>query len=332
MAAVNKQSLREEFEALKTRFEPLCAEGKMSTMPGALQYGPGLKAYVVHLLVAQMLSLKRVAQSVQTLIGQTISEATLLNYILLLHHALADWERRTIEQLLAMPAMHVDETSLRVERKNYWIHVYCAGELTLKCLHAKRCCEAIDAIGIIPRYGGGAVVHDCWTSYLSYAQCEHGLCGSHLLRELTFIVDAHGYAWARLMKGLLQDTCHRVSQRKDRTHPHLTHFGTPLDVGQGHRTVRRNGHASRGSWSVLVIAFSTTWPFSLTTRDVPLRAATSRARRPARTRAAGAACMSSSGSRETGTADSGVLMSFLLLAAVMVSRRRCRTPASSRRG
>ena len=31
MATVNKQSLREEFEALKTRFEPLCAEGKMST-------------------------------------------------------------------------------------------------------------------------------------------------------------------------------------------------------------------------------------------------------------------------------------------------------------
>ena len=31
MATVNKQSLREEFEALKTRFEHLCAEGKMST-------------------------------------------------------------------------------------------------------------------------------------------------------------------------------------------------------------------------------------------------------------------------------------------------------------
>ena len=32
-------------------------------MPGPLQYGPGVKAYVVHLLVAQMLSLKRVAHS-----------------------------------------------------------------------------------------------------------------------------------------------------------------------------------------------------------------------------------------------------------------------------
>ena len=92
-------------------------------MPGPLQYGPGIKAYVVHLLIAQMLSLKRVAQSMHALIGRTLSEATLLGYLAQLHHVLAEWERRAIERLLASPAMHVDETSLRVDRKNHWIHV-----------------------------------------------------------------------------------------------------------------------------------------------------------------------------------------------------------------
>ena len=52
-----------------------------------------------------------------------LSEATLLGYVAQLHHALAEWERRAIERLLASPAMHVDETSLRVDRKNHWIHV-----------------------------------------------------------------------------------------------------------------------------------------------------------------------------------------------------------------
>ena len=149
-------------------------------MPGPLQYGPGIKAYVVHLLIAQMLSLKRVAQSMHALIGQLLSEATLLGYIAQLHHALAEWERQAIERLLAQPAMHVDETSLRVDRKNHWIHVYSAATLTVKRLHPKRGCEAIEDIGIIPRYGGVAV-HDCWASYLSYTHCEHALCGSHLL-------------------------------------------------------------------------------------------------------------------------------------------------------
>ena len=86
-------------------------------MPGPLQYGPGIKAYVVHLLIAQMLSLKRVAQSMHALIGRTLSEATLLGYLAQLHHALAEWESHAIERLLASPAMHVDETSLRVDRK-----------------------------------------------------------------------------------------------------------------------------------------------------------------------------------------------------------------------
>ena len=140
-------------------------------MPGPLQYGPGIKAYVVHLLIAQMLSLKRVAQSMHALIGRTLSEATLLGYVAQLHHALAQWERHAIERLLASPAMHVDETSLRVDRKNHWIHVYSVGTLTVKCLHAKRGREAIEAIGILPRYGGVAV-HDCWASYLSYTHCE----------------------------------------------------------------------------------------------------------------------------------------------------------------
>ena len=184
-------------------------------MPGPLQYGPGIKAYVVHLLIAQMLSLKRVAQSMHALIGRTLSEATLLGYVAQLHHALAQWEHHAIERLLAMPAMHVDETSLRVERKNHWIHVYSAGTLTVKCLHPKRGREAIEAIGILPRYGGVAV-HDCWASYLSYTHCDHALCGAHLLRELAFIVDAHGYAWAKRMKRLLLGACHQVSKRDDK--------------------------------------------------------------------------------------------------------------------
>ena len=184
-------------------------------MPGPLQYGPGVKAYVVHLLVAQMLSLKRVAHSMHALIGQLLSEATLLGYVAQLHRALAQWERHAIERLLAAPAMHVDETSLRVDRKNHWIHVYSAGPLTVKRLHPKRGCEAIEAIGIIPRYGGIAV-HDCWASYLSYAHCDHALCGAHLLRELTFIVEAHDYAWAKRMKRLLFDACHEVAKRDEK--------------------------------------------------------------------------------------------------------------------
>ena len=126
---------------------------------------------------------------------------------------MAEWERRAIERLLAMPALHVDETSLRVDRSNHWLHVYSGGSLTVKRLHPKRGCEAI---GILPRYGGVAV-HYCWASYLSYAHCDHALCGAHLLREFTFIIDAHDYAWTKHMKRLLLRTCHQVATRDHKT-------------------------------------------------------------------------------------------------------------------
>jgi len=182
-------------------------------MPGPLQYGSGLKAYCINLLICQMVALNRVQKSVKAMIGVVISEATLLKFVLRLHEALSGWEHAVTEQLLKSHAMNVDETSLRVDRKNHWIHVYSSGDITLKRLHRRRGKEAMESINIIPRYGG-VIIHDCWSSYLSYRHCAHGLCGSHLLRELTFIVDANDYRWAGNMKRLLQETCKKVSGRK----------------------------------------------------------------------------------------------------------------------
>lgn len=184
-----------------------------SDLHGPLQYGDGLKAFVVNMLVGQMVAINRVQKLVKSMIGIVIAEATLLKFVLRLHQALELWEQQAIEQLLKSPSLHVDETSLRVDKNNHWIHVYSSGDITIKCLHRRRGKEAIEAINIIPRYGG-VIIHDCWSSYLSYDHCDHGLCGSHLLRELTFIADAHHYNWAINIKRLLQETCVVVSSRK----------------------------------------------------------------------------------------------------------------------
>jgi transposase len=184
-------------------------------LAGPVQYGLGVKATVLNLLITQRVSLNRVGKLIKTLIGRAISEATLLKYVEQLHQALESWEHNAIETLLASKGMHVDETSLRVDKKNHWVHVCSAGDITLKRLHAKRGAAAMDDINIIPRYGG-VIVHDCWASYFSYARCDDALCGSHLLRELEFITDSNGYHWARQMKRLLQKTCATVSARDDK--------------------------------------------------------------------------------------------------------------------
>ena len=79
-----------------------------------------------------MISLKRAQYAIQSLIGLMLSEATILKYVIQLHQALARWEQSAIARLLTLPAMHVDETSLRVDKRNHWIHVCSGGRYHLE--------------------------------------------------------------------------------------------------------------------------------------------------------------------------------------------------------
>lgn len=184
-------------------------------MHGPLQYGNGLKAFIINLLICQMVALNRVQKLVKSIIGVVISEATMLKFVMRLYYALETWEADATKQILLELAMNVDETGFRVDKKTYWIHVYAAGDITLKFLHKSRGSKAIDEINIIPRYSG-TIIHDCWASYLMHNNCEHGLCGSHLLRELTYIVEANKYKCAADMKELLRNACKQVSGSKEK--------------------------------------------------------------------------------------------------------------------
>jgi len=212
------EKTEEHFDA-EVKECPSCETTTKGTYPadvhGPLQYGNGIKAYIIQFLIAQMVSLNRVQKMLATLIGNTISEATMLSYIMLLYYALGKWEKNAKRQLLKMSSMHVDETSLRVDKKNQWIHVYSGQDITLKFLHKKRGLEAMEEIGIIPLYGG-VLIHDCWSSYFSYLLCLHALCGSHLLRELTHVIESNEYMWARNLKRLLQEACFNVSKKKNK--------------------------------------------------------------------------------------------------------------------
>ncbi len=127
------------------------AKGELpEDMPGKLQYGNGIKVFVIHLIVSQMVALNRVQKQVEAMIGRTISESTLLKYLISVHQTLEKWEADAIEALFKASSIHVDETSFRIDKKNHWIHVYSSGGTTLKLLHRQRGGDAIINLGIIP--------------------------------------------------------------------------------------------------------------------------------------------------------------------------------------
>ena len=83
-----------------------------------------------------------------------------------------------------------------------WLHVASTAKLTHYHPHAKRGHVGMRAGGILSSYQGVAV-HDHWASYLQFPDCEHAFCNVHHLRELRFVVEQYGQAWAAKMARLL---------------------------------------------------------------------------------------------------------------------------------
>ena len=195
-------------------------------LSGPLQYGDGVVAMAVDFLVRQLVPMRHTAEVLFNLSGRQIAEATLSKWILRVYHALEDWERHAIDRILTAPVMHVDETSIRVNRGKHWIHTSSAEDLVLKNCHPKRGQEALQDINIVPRFGDRSsgdeddsrpvLVHDRWAPYFKYDECAHALCGSHLVRNLQQVIDATAPRWAIRLQKLLLWVCHALARSDDK--------------------------------------------------------------------------------------------------------------------
>lgn len=203
----------------ETKECPQCQEKTKAKFPqgidGKIQYGIGVKAAIINFLIVQMMSLQRVQEHFTGLIGRTISQSIMLKYIVQFSESLKEWEKSVKIQLLAAKVLYLDETSTRVNKKNYWIHTCSAGDIVLQIVHPNRGIEGIQEMGILDKYGG-IIVHDCWASYFLFEDLLHALCIAHLMRELKFVEDGTGDRWATRMKRLLKVAVAMVGSREDK--------------------------------------------------------------------------------------------------------------------
>jgi transposase/uncharacterized coiled-coil protein SlyX len=168
-------------------------------------YGPRIKALMVYLMNYQLLPYERTSELLSDLFGEPAPGAGTLHSALgSCFERLEDTEEAIKAGLGGAQLGHFDETGLRVCGKGMWVHVASSTKLTHVAVHEKRGSEATKEIGILPSFRGVAV-HDGFTAYGKYEQCEHALCNAHHLRELTFVKEEHGQQWAGEMKALLSE-------------------------------------------------------------------------------------------------------------------------------
>jgi transposase len=168
-----------------------------------VQYGPTIGAIAVYLVQLQLLPLARACEVMEDLLAVSISEGTLSDLIGRCANNLTVVEQQIKEALIQSEVIQQDETGLYVQHQRQWMHVTCTPTLMHYGVHASRGREALEAIGILPRFADTSV-HDGWRSYFLY-DCRHALCLVHLVRELIFLAEEQQQKWAGELKALLLD-------------------------------------------------------------------------------------------------------------------------------
>ena len=160
--------------------------------PGAeapVQYGPRVAAVIVYLYAGQFLSKERTAVALGELFGIPLSSGTVAALTARAAGRLDGFLEHVREQIAASDVAGSGETGFRVEGRLAWVHCARTGKYTLFTVHPRRGRKAIEAMGVLPSFGGVAV-HDAWAPYDTYTGPEHQLCCAHALRELQAVTDA----------------------------------------------------------------------------------------------------------------------------------------------
>lgn len=185
---------------------PQCAAPIKGCFPESVQapvqYGANVQALASYLGVYQMLPCERTAEFFADLFDCPMSAGTVSNMIMKTGARSAPSVSRIAQALRQGPLICADETGASLAGTGHWLHTACTASLSYYFFHRSRGGEALEDMGLLAGYTG-RVVHDFFQSYYQYDDCKHNLCNAHHLRDLTFVHEDLGQAWAKDMIELL---------------------------------------------------------------------------------------------------------------------------------
>ncbi len=175
----------------------------------AVQYGTCLKAHSVYMSQFQLVPYNRIQDHFADQLNVSVSEGSIFNFNNEAFRLLGDFENLAKIELAASDVAHADETGINIGGKRLWLHCASNDGWTFYYPHEKRGTDAMDDIGILPRFKG-ILCHDHWKPYYKF-DCTHALCNAHHLRELTRAWEQDGQEWALKLRNLLETINQKVN-------------------------------------------------------------------------------------------------------------------------
>jgi transposase len=190
-----------------------CGTRTKGAYPAGLEptrtFGPQIEALLGYFHERHHVSYERLVEVCRDLFGLRISEGGVDNAL----RRLAELARPTYEaigaEVRAGPVIGSDETGARVAGKAAWQWVFQTTEASYHVIVPRRNAEVIAAFLGDTRPEGW--VSDLWSPQLQVDAETHQICLSHQIRNLTYAVEADGYAgrvWAVELRHLFGRAIH----------------------------------------------------------------------------------------------------------------------------
>ena len=105
------------------------------------------------------------------------------------------------QQLMNSLVVHVDESPIKINGEQYYLHNISDGLHTLQYVTKHRSQDDIDDFGFLKSYKG-IIVHDHYLMYYNYG-IDNAECNVHVLRYLNGVSEFTNHIWAKELKELL---------------------------------------------------------------------------------------------------------------------------------
>jgi transposase len=203
-------------------FSALPPEGMAPGSP----FGPNIAALIIHLHVTQAIGFARLSRLMAEVFGLAISEGAIANLLARAAPRLAAAAEEVARTVRRAEVVASDETSARVEGRNWWQWVLLSSTAVYHLIADSR------GKAVVTGFLDGAVP-EVWVADRYAAQAGHGrerqVCLAHLLRDAQYAIDAGDSGFAPGFQALLRRACGIGARRAELKDGTLASYRGALD-------------------------------------------------------------------------------------------------------
>ncbi|OGI08638.1 MAG: hypothetical protein A3I68_01000 [Candidatus Melainabacteria bacterium RIFCSPLOWO2_02_FULL_35_15] len=159
-----------------------------------VQFGPYFQSLILYLSIRHHIPYNRVAEIIEELIGEKISERTIENILELANKRAGPLYELIKQRLKDSRCVGSDETGTRVNGVNFFLWVWQNMFYSFFAVDKRR------SYKVIQKHFGenfkGTLVHDCFGAQNKTKAKKHQLCHAHLLRDLKYCIQEESSLWA----------------------------------------------------------------------------------------------------------------------------------------